>query len=233
VDQDALVARDSGDDAGTGLVEGSIAERADALLARGNPRQAVNLLRAHAEDIAEDAQAHLQLGHAHAALRANASALAGYRKALELDIRLESDAKLRTNLRLMIDDRGAVVSVDAAALMYEQLGDQEVAERIVAWASQGQAAQVRHRAVEVAEALGMGDRINWARSLSLDLEQEKNCEARRKVVARLRALSDPRAIPDLRKAVSRRPNGCLRQDANEAIKYLESLAQDAGTPPKG
>jgi hypothetical protein len=87
--------------------------------------------------------------------------------------------------------------------------------------------------VEVAEALGMGDRINWARSLGLDLEQEKPCEARRKVVARLRALSDPRAIPDLRKAASRRHNGCLRQDANEAIKYLESLRQDAGTPPKG
>jgi serine/threonine protein kinase len=233
-DPAALAPGDGGaGDTGVEGEGGSIADRAAALLAKGNPKQAVDLLRAHAEDIAADPQAHLQLGHAHAALRANASALAAYGKALELDIRLESDARLRTNLRLMIDDQGAVVSVDAAALMYEQLNDQQVADRIVTWASEAQEPQVRHRAVEVAETLGMGERIDWARSLILDLLQEKSCEARRKVVARLRALSDPRAIPELRKAASRRRNACLHKDANEAITYLESLARDAGAPPKG
>jgi serine/threonine protein kinase len=228
----AALSQDGGADE-AGAEEGSIADRAAALLAKGNPKQAVELLRAHATEIAEDPHAHLQLGHAHAALRANASALSAYRKALELDIRLESDTRLRTNLELMIDDKGSAASVDAAALMFEQLGDQEVADRILGWASEAQESQVRHRAVEVAEALGMGERIDWARSLSLDLLQEKSCEARRKVVARLRALSDPRAIPELRKAASRTRNRCLSQDANEAITYLESLPRDAGTPPKG
>jgi hypothetical protein len=233
---DQAVAMEDGGATGTaaGVEKGSIAERAAALLAKGSPKQAVDLLQAHAEDISVDPQAQLQLGHAHAALRANTAALAAYRKALDIDIRLESDAKLRTNLRLMIDDQGAKVSVDAAALMYEQLGDQQVAERIVAWASQALEPQVRHRAVEVAEALAMGERIDWCRSLILDLLQEKSCEARRKVVARLRALGDPRAIPELRKAASlRRRNACLRQDADEAVQYLESLARDAGAPPKG
>jgi serine/threonine protein kinase len=225
---------DGAPEATAGTEEGSIAERAAALLAKGNPKEAVDLLRAHAEDIAADPQAQLQLGHAHAALRANTAALAAYRKALALDVRLETDAKLRTNLRLMIDDQGSVVSVDAAALMYEQLGDQQVADRIVSWASQAQEPAVRHRAVEVAEALAMSERIDWARSLILDLLQEKSCEARRRVVARLRALGDARAIPELRKAASlRRRNACLRQDAKEAVQYLESLARDAGVPPKG
>jgi hypothetical protein len=123
--------------------------------------------------------------------------------------------------------------VDAAALMYELLGEQQMAERIVAWASESQVPQVRHRAVEVAEALAMGERIDWARSLVLDLVQEKSCDARRKVVARLRALDDPRAIAELRKAASRKRNNCLAQDAKEAVQYLESLARDAGAPPKG
>jgi serine/threonine protein kinase len=232
-DEGAAVPGDGGSAITTGTEEGSVAERAAALLAKGSPKPAVELLRANAESIATDAQAQLQLGHAHAALRNNTAALAAYRKALELEARLEADTKLRTNLRLMIDDQGSVVSVDAAALMYEQLGDQQVADRIVSWASEAQVPQVRHRAVEVAEALAMGDRIDWARSLILDLLQEKSCDARRKVVARLRALGDPRAIPELRKAALRRRNNCLEQDAKEAVQYLESLARDGGTPPKG
>jgi serine/threonine protein kinase len=242
----ALVARNSGtardDDAAAledggvaDLEQGSLAERAATLLAKGSPKQAVDLLHEHAAEIAGDAQAQLQLGHAQAALRANAAALAAYRKALELDIRLETDTKLRTNLRLMVDDQGSAVSVDAAALMYEQLGEQEAASWIVTWASGGKQPQVRHRAVEVIETLGMSDRVDWCRSLILDLSQEKTCEARRKVVPRLRALGDPRAIPELRKAAAPRNkrNACLRKDADEAIQYLESLANDAGLPPKG
>jgi serine/threonine protein kinase len=232
-EQVAAVPEDGGSAPTTAADEDSIAARAAALLAKGDPRKALELLKSNAKGIATDPQAQVQLGHANAALRNRGAALAAYRKALELDARLEADAKLRTNLLVMIDDPGAVVAVDAAALMYELLGEQQMADQIVNWASESKEREVRHRAVEVAEALAMGDRIDLAGSLSLDLEQEKGCNARRKVVAQLRALGNPSAISALRKAASYSRNECLKQDAKEAVQYLESLVQDAGTPPKG
>lgn len=66
-----------------------------------------------------------------------------------------------------------------------------------------------------------------------DLREGDTCEERREAVADLRALGDKRAIPALRGArrarpaglLKRRPNSndCLRADAAEAIRYLESL----------
>jgi serine/threonine protein kinase len=212
-------------------VEKSIAEQAAALLAKGSPKQAVELLQQHAAEISEVPEAQLQLGHAHAALRFYTAALAAYEKALQLDPSLKSDDRLRAGLETMIN-ADAPVSVDAAAVKYELLGEEEAAAQILASASGGPQ-NIRHHAVTVAERLGMGDRIDWVSSLILDLEQGETCKARRQFVSRLRALSDPRAIPALREARARRNNACLRKDADEAIQYLESLARDAGTPPKG
>jgi serine/threonine-protein kinase len=66
------------------------------------------------------------------------------------------------------------------------------------------------------------------------LKSGKTCEERRDAVARLRALNDKRAIPALKKARFRmrggvlgigdsNSNGCLREDAEDAIAYLEAL----------
>jgi tetratricopeptide (TPR) repeat protein len=212
--------------------EKSVAQRAADFLNKGLPKQAVDLLKEHASEIEEDAEAQLQLGHAQAALRANEQALEAYKKALGIDANLQSDGKMNANLKAMLDDKSRL-SVDVAALMYQQLGVEEAAEWILTWASNGQREQMRHRAVTVAESLGMGDRIDLVSSLILDLDQSNDCKTRRSIVPRLRSLGDPRAIPELRKAKARRNNACLRKDADEAIQYLESLARDAGSPPKG
>jgi serine/threonine protein kinase len=219
-------------DAGTIPIDAqddSVAGRAKRLLDRGLPEQAVALIEENAAGIASDPQAQILLGHARAALRANDKALDAYKKALGLDASLKSDAKLQANLKAMLDDRSPL-SVDAAAVMFQQLDMPEAAEWILTWASNGQRQAMRHRAVTVAESLGMGDRIDWVSSLILDLEQGDDCKTRRAIVPRLRALADARAIPALRKV---RRSSCLRKDADEAIQYLESLARDGGGPPKG
>jgi serine/threonine protein kinase len=67
----------------------------------------------------------------------------------------------------------------------------------------------------------------------LDLKDGNTCEERKEAVANLRALGDKRAIPALREAKRARPAGllrrkansntCLRADAAEAVRYLETL----------
>jgi serine/threonine protein kinase len=70
-------------------------------------------------------------------------------------------------------------------------------------------------------------------SYIVELREGDTCQDRREAVADLRALGDKGAIPALRRAKRSRPggllnrkpnsNGCLRADATEAIRYLESL----------
>jgi serine/threonine protein kinase len=64
------------------------------------------------------------------------------------------------------------------------------------------------------------------------LEEGETCQERRQAVAKLRALEDKRAIPALLEAKTARPglmrrkgnsNACLRAQAAEAVRYLESL----------
>ena len=91
---------------------------------------------------------------------------------------------------------------------------------------------VRRRAVDAITRLGAADRIDWFRSLELDLSQRGSCNARRETVARLRALKDARAIPVLRRARDEKKgvlsqlvgdkykHGCIRKEIIEAIEYL-------------
>jgi hypothetical protein len=93
----------------------------------------------------------------------------------------------------------------------------------------------RHKAVSVADAVGLGDRIDRLGSYLLDLRQGKSCVQRKAAVAKLRALGNKKAIPGLRKARKRirteggvvkkkvNANACLQSDATEAIRYLQSL----------
>lgn len=87
----------------------------------------------------------------------------------------------------------------------------------------------------VADEVGLGDQVDRMSSYLLDLEHGEDCAARKAAVANLRALGNKKAIPELRKARKRirseggvikrkiNTNACLRTDANEAIRYLNSL----------
>jgi len=89
--------------------------------------------------------------------------------------------------------------------------------------------------MSVADAVGLGERVDRLSSYLLDLENEETCAQRKEAVGNLRALGNKKAIGPLRKARSRmrtegglikkkvNTNACLRSDAAEAIRYLQSL----------
>ena len=215
------------------------AERAERTLVEGDPAHAIEILTTRPAALTGDAQAQLQLGNAHAARSEYDKALAAYNGALALDPSLVADERLRANLRLMIDDGGTVL-IDAARILAEMGHDVEARDRIVELAASRDQA-VRKHAFELAEELGLGDRIDRLKSFTLDLKQESTCPKRRDAVTKLRALGDRRALVPLQEALSRPksrrrkrrrdPNACLRQHAEDAIRYFESLAPL--TPPAG
>ncbi|HEY0991716.1 MAG TPA: hypothetical protein VGD80_31905, partial [Kofleriaceae bacterium] len=72
------------------------------------------------------------------------------------------------------------------------------------------------------------DREAQYKQLVRELETGKTCPDRRTAIARLVDLADPRAVGALRRATSRsgpgdEGNGCLKGDAERAIKSLEAL----------
>jgi hypothetical protein len=92
----------------------------------------------------------------------------------------------------------------------------------------------RRKAVRaVIERRKLGDRVDWLKAYSLDLEQDTPCEARREAVSKLRALGDGRAVEALERAMvklgksggyrGKKINGCLIEDAKAAIGYLRGL----------
>jgi tetratricopeptide (TPR) repeat protein len=197
------------------------AARARSLLAEGKPAEAIAYLEERAPAIADDAPAQLQLGHAQAGQRRYGDALDSYQHAVELDERQGEDPELRRNLVVMLDDDDDDVVVGAAMLLLE-LGDEDVRGRIAAFASRHDNLRLRVRMRELAESLGVGDQIDRVASYRLDLVQARACADRRAAVAKLRALGDARAIPDLDKARGRKVNECLAKDAEDAIRYLRA-----------
>jgi eukaryotic-like serine/threonine-protein kinase len=214
-------------------------ERAERTLVEGDPAQAIELLTEEPAALTGDAQAHLQLGNAHAAQSQYRDALAAYTKALNIDPSLIADQGLRANLRLMIDDDGEVL-LDAARVLAEVGHDTEARSRIVELAA-SRDLTMRKQAFALAEELGLGDRIDRLKSFALDLVQEPSCPKRREAVTKLRALGDRRALSPLQTALAlppgkgkrkkrrRDPNACLRQHAEDAVRYFESIAPAA--PP--
>jgi hypothetical protein len=87
----------------------------------------------------------------------------------------------------------------------------------------------------VIERRKLGDKVDWLKAYSLDLEQDVSCEARREAVSKLRGVGDIRAVEALERAIvkvgksgvyrGKRINGCLVEDAKAAIGYLRGLSQ--------
>jgi eukaryotic-like serine/threonine-protein kinase len=209
------------------------AERAERTLVEGDPALAIQQLTQRPGALAGDAQAQLQLGNAHAARSEYDKALAAYTSALQVDPSLLSDERLRANLRLMIDEDGPVL-IEAARILAELGHDEDARARIVDLAA-ARDRTLRRRAFALAEELGLGDRIDRLKSFTLDLQQETTCPRRRDAVTKLRALGDRRALAPLQEALARPskskrhkrrrdPNACLRQHAEDAVRYFESLA---------
>jgi len=93
---------------------------------------------------------------------------------------------MRTNLMLMLDDERGETATAAARFLIQVLGDEGARARVVELASHHRS--LGHRAVmrDLAERLGLSDRIDRLASYRLDLEQGATCPDRQRAVAKLR-----------------------------------------------
>lgn len=196
---------------------------ARALLAGGRPQEAVTYLEERLKDIADDAPAQLELGHAYAASRRYDDALVAYERVRSRDRTLADNHAMRTNLMLMLDDERNETAVGAARFLIQFLDDEGARARLVELASHHKSPAHRAAMRDLAESLGLESRVDRLASYLLDLEQGANCPDRQRAVAKLRAIGDPAAAPALRKAQARKQNTCLQADAADALRYLDAL----------
>jgi hypothetical protein len=179
----------------------------------------------------------MALGHAEASVMRSMVALGAYERAVLLEPRLARDSRMRTNVELMLEQKDSRV-VDGALEFLGTLaatGDGAAADQLIDLASSSKVPHRRHKAVAVADEVGLGDRVERLGSYVLDLRQGESCPRRKAAVAKLRALGNKKAIPALRKARKRirgeggfktkkvNTNACLSADAAEAIRHLQSL----------
>ncbi len=194
--------------------------------------------RVHARVTQDQSLAQLALGHAHAREGRHREALASYQAAIILDSKVARDRHMRVNVeRMLKDDSVRVVdsAIDFLGMLVSRVGDGAAANQLIDLASSSKVPRRRHRALRVAEDVGLGTQVDRLGSYLLDLRQGSTCLDRKEAVAKLRNLRDKRAIPHLREArkrirtgqgASRRQvntNACLRGDATEAIRYLQSI----------
>ncbi|MGN6104653.1 MAG: protein kinase domain-containing protein [Kofleriaceae bacterium] len=210
-------ARQSAPGAGAGAGGSVLARRGLELVASGEPATAVEYLEQGIASSRDDASAHLALGHARFALGRRLDGLAAYERAASLSKTAAADPQLVANALGVLDGRDAVSAVVALELLSTRVAPPQ-RDAIAAQASSGKLADVRHRAVAIAERDGFADRIDRIESWSLDLVQLSGCEDRKLAIARLRT-TDRRAIPALRRARSLK---CIEREATDAIGHLES-----------
>jgi serine/threonine protein kinase len=189
------------------------------------------------EEVGEESRAQMMLGHAEASAQRSLHALIAYEKAVALEPSLARDTRMRTNVELMLEKKAPRV-VDAALEFLGTLaatGDGAAVDQLIDLASSSKVPRRRHKAVAVADEVGLGDRVDRLGSYLLDLQQGESCQHRKEAVANLRALGNKNAIPALRKARKRirseggfakkklNTNACLSADAAKAIRHLQSI----------
>jgi tetratricopeptide (TPR) repeat protein len=214
-----------------GLDPNSPAGQASDALERGDPNKAIAILEK--AKVENDPDAQLVLGEAYAARNETLDAVEAYRRALSLAPDLESDKKLRASLRSMAADKDPETVAKVFDLWVGHTKDPD-ARPAIANAAVSQSWDRRHAVAPVIEKYGLGDKDQWLKAYTLDLEEGETCEKRKEAVAKLRALSDPRAIEPLERAVAKKIksggpmrgkpySACLIDDANAAIGYLRGL----------
>lgn len=220
------------------VLGGAVAMTAVAVLAFSFGDGGAEESERHAGDTQVQSLTQLALGHVHAREGRNREALATYQAAVILDARLARDKHMRANVeRMLKDDSVRVVdsAIDFLGMLVSRADDGAAAQQLIDLASSSKAPRRRHRALRVAEEVGLAHQVDRLGSYLLDLRQGGTCQARKEAVAKLRKLRDKRAIPHLKEARRRmrtepgasgkqvNTNACLRSDAAEAIRYLQSV----------
>jgi serine/threonine protein kinase len=195
---------------------------------------------ASSEQVAPQGKAHAKLlrGHELAAENRNVVALRSYEKAVALDSELATNRRMRGNVELMLARKAPRVvddALDFLGMLVAKTSDWAAADQLIDLASSSKSEHKRHKALRVADQVGLGDQVDRLGSHLIDLRRGGTCLARKDAVASLRALGDKKAVPALRKAKQRvrtegglvkkrvNTNACLRADATEAIRHLQSL----------
>jgi tetratricopeptide (TPR) repeat protein len=197
-----------------------LVQRAASLVNAGDSRQAVRLLEKElpVPPRPEDASAYIVLGHARLALERRLDGLAAYESAMRLAPELAKDQHLLANIQSVLDSHDVAAAMVALELLATRVSPPAL-DVIAAQASNAKLADVRHRAIAIAEREGAADKIDRIASWSLDLQQSTDCEERRSLIARLRAAGDKRALEALRRAKATK---CIAHEAADAIAALES-----------
>ena len=201
----------------------------------GHHDAVIAYLEAKRAEIASDPAALLLLGHSYAKTEQLDKALSTYQAAAEVHPAVGDDAEVAAAVR--------------AALGSRRRSDREAAQKLVAQLlKRSRAGALRSLLVELAVDDKQMSLRQWARglareynvdgldllgSLALDLDQERSCADRKKVVGEIAALRDERAIPILEAARTRvrragffrrrrNTNSCLTEDIDRAIAQLRT-----------
>ena len=208
------------------------AGQAQAALDKGDVGGAIQILETNKDKIATVPEAQLVLGHAYAARSDAPASLGAYGRALALDAGLETDGRLRANLRAMAANDDPDVVVHAFDLWVGHTKDAPAKDALVK-AAQSRSISRRHAALIVMDRYKLGDNKDRIRAYTLDLQEEATCEKRLEAVAKLHAIGDPAAIPALERAIKKKGttgamknkplNACLIDEATQTIGYLRGL----------
>jgi tetratricopeptide (TPR) repeat protein len=200
---------------------------------------ALKILTDNKEAIANDPYGQLVLGHVHAYLNDALKAAQAYHRAIQLEPAFKTRKRMRSGLRSMAAyEKDAVLAVAALEVWF--LTDDPEARDALIKAVESEDMTRRKAARPVVTRYGLHEKVNWIKSYNYDLQQEVECEDRKLVVARRRALVAPAAIPALERAIAKKGtqgkyttksvNACLIDDAKAAIGYLQGLKKGEPKP---
>jgi eukaryotic-like serine/threonine-protein kinase len=209
---------------------------AEDALGRGDLRAARVILQAQLSAHPENGRVHLLFGHLLFAEHQVREALGQYRAAVQRDPGFRGDAALLANARSLLDEKGH--AEQAFELLCDHIG-QPALDDLVRLTTEGRTAEMRKRAAAAVTKLGAAGRIDRYRLLATELKEAKSCAEKREAIAGLKALGDPRAVPDLKRMYNARfgllrhkvAHACVHAELGDALKALEApAAPDSGAP---
>jgi len=198
-------------------------------LRTGNANVALTQLQGLVAKAPQNAAVHYLLGKASSATSDDVGALAGFRKAIELDARYAADQTLVDTVMAFIDLPDDPTTETALKLITDHLAAKH-STRLATVAMNSGLAQSRERAVRILQDAKQLDRIApWQKSAVL-LRQAATCEQRKPHVLQLGTLGNKKALTVLSTmANSRRgcgPTGgddchaCMRTDLDRIVAEL-------------
>jgi hypothetical protein len=118
------------------------------------------------------------------------------------------------------------------ALACDHLADR-LPEELARLSTDNRSAEVRARARAAVVRLGAAAPVDWLKLHLADLRQARSCAEKREAIAKLKALGDRRALPDLRRMYHarygflgrKRAHACVHGELGEVIDSLAAAGE--------